>query len=159
MFDQWAKDWGVPPGALADLKARLGIDRGPRLEIEGNTGSETRQQGLVRLDANDSGVWMTRNNVGVLLDKTGRPVRYGLANESAAQNREFKSSDLIGIRPILVGPHHVGTVIGQFCARECKHQAWVYSGDAHERGQLNFINFINAKGGDAKFATGRGSFN
>ena len=37
------------------------------------------------------------NNSGVARFNDGRPVRFGLCNESAETNRNFKSSDLIGI--------------------------------------------------------------
>ena len=47
---------------------------------------------------------------------------------------------------------------GQFVARECKKEGWKFSGDKHEAAQLAFINFVNARGGDARFASGPGSF-
>lgn len=160
MLDAWAKDWGVPPDALRDLRLRMGVEmiRADTLS-PATDGSESRQQSLVRLEASQCGVWLTRNNVGVLLDITGRPVRYGLANESKAQNNVVKSADLIGIKPILVGPHHVGRVIGQFVSREVKHETWTWKGDKHEQAQLNWCNFVLGKGGDAAFCTGPGSFN
>lgn len=86
-------------------------------------------------------------------------MRYGLANESKAQNEQVKSGDLIGIRPILIGPQHVGQLIGQFVSVEAKHQTWVYKGDKHETAQLNWANFVISKGGFACFATGPGIFN
>lgn len=93
------------------------------------------------------------------MDERGVPVRYGLANESKSQNQEIKSADLIGIKPTLIGPHHVGQVIGQFVSIECKHQTWQYKGDKHEVAQLNWANFVNSKGGFACFATGPEVFN
>lgn len=158
MLDTWARKWGVPPAALADLRALCGMDHAPAVAMQGKPGSEARQQSLVRLDAPQHGVWLTRNNVGALLDERGVPIRYGLANESKEQNQAIKSADLIGIRPVLIGPQHVGTVIGQFVSRECKHEGWTYKGDKHETAQLAWVNFVLAKGGDAKFCTGPGSF-
>lgn len=160
-LEAWAAAWGVSPAALFDLRMRLGIAgmHMPPLVIQGNPGSETRQQSLVRLDAAANGVWLTRNNVGALLDKRGVPIRYGLANESKEQNQKVKSADLIGIRPITITPLHVGLVIGQFVSREVKHAGWKYTGDEHERAQLNWCNFVLSKGGDAAFCSGPGSFN
>lgn len=158
----WAEKWGISPAALFDLRECMGIGGAmamPAVELEGKPGSEVRQQGLIRLDAAKNGVWLTRNNVGALLDERGVPVRYGLANESKAQNQAVKSADLIGVRPILIGPQHVGSVIGQFVSVECKHETWQYKGDKHEVAQLNWCNFIVSKGGFACFATGPGIFN
>lgn len=162
LLDEWAIAWGVPLNALADLRQRMGIAAVagmPLVTPEGKPGSEVRQQSLIRLDAADCNVWLTRNNVGALVDARGVPVRYGLANESKAQNEQVKSGDLIGIRPILIGPQHVGQLIGQFVSVEAKHQTWVYKGDKHETAQLNWANFVISKGGFACFATGPGIFN
>lgn len=123
-----------------------------------NTATEAWAQSMVRLEAPRHGVWLTRNNVGALLDKRGVPVRYGLANESHAQNQILKSGDLIGIRPIVVTARMIGITIGQFVSRECKRPGWTYSGDAHERAQANWAALITKYGGDAKFTTGEGSF-
>lgn len=114
---------------------------------------------MVRLEAPRYGVWLGRNNVGALLDKRGVPVRYGLANESKQMNEVMKSGDLIGIRAVLIQPWHVGTTIGQFVSRECKRPGWTYRGDAHETAQANWAALVTKYGGDAKFATGEGSFN
>lgn len=159
MLEQWAARWGIAPAAILELRTQLGIAGLPQLQISGNMGSEVRQQSLVRIDAAEKGITLFRNNVGALLDERGVPVRYGLANESKAQNQLVKSADLIGLRPVLIGPHHVGQLIGQFVSREVKHQGWQYSGDKHEVAQLNWCNFVLSKGGDAAFCSGPGSFN
>lgn len=158
-LDQWGIRWRIPREAMEELRAALGVIAGPGAELPPDSGSESRQQALVRIEAAQLGVWLTRNNVGVLIDATGRPVRYGLANESKEQNRQVKSADLIGIKPVLIGPHHVGSTIGQFVSREVKHAGWKWKGDAHEVAQLNWCNFVTAKGGDAAFCNGPGSFN
>lgn len=160
ILHDWAQQWGIPSDAIYDLCLRMGIqmrDCTPYPQ-EAPEGSEARQQSLVRLDAGRQGVWLTRNNVGALIDTRGVPVRYGLANESQAQNKVVKSADLIGIRPILIGPQHVGKVIGQFVSREVKHAGWKYRGDAHEVAQHNWANFVVSRGGDASFCTGPGTF-
>ncbi len=157
-LEQWAACHGVAAAALADLRALLGMAGDGAGAVVAGEGSESRQQALVRLDSISNGVWLTRNNVGALLDARGVPVRYGLANESKAQNEKVKSADLIGIRPVLVGPQHIGHVIGQFVSREVKHATWTWKGDRHEQAQLNWCNFVLSKGGDAAFCTGPGSF-
>lgn len=123
--------------------------------------SEAYVQSLVRLEAPAKGVRLWRNNVGVLLDATGRPVRYGLANDSATLNRELKSGDLIGWRPVLITPDMVGRVIAQFVSRECKPADWrpALSGERweHEEAQRRWAKLINDAGGDAGFATGEGT--
>lgn len=162
MLDEWARAWAIGPEALYDLRVRMGVAANSAMPLilpEGKPGSEARQQSLIRLDAAKSGLWLTRNNVGALIDERGVPVRYGLANESKAQNEQVKSADLIGIRSILIGPQHVGNVIGQFVSVECKHETWTFKGDKHETSQLNWANFVNSKGGFACFATGPGIFN
>jgi hypothetical protein len=159
MLDEWARAWGVPAAAVFDLRMRMMAVDMPNFADTGLTGSESRQQQLVRLDAAKHGVWLTRNNVGALVDDRGVPVRYGLANESKQMNQKIKSGDLIGIRPVLIQQWHVGMVIGQFVSREVKHETWQYKGDEHETAQLTWAHFVNAKGGDAAFCTGPGSFN
>lgn len=120
--------------------------------------SESRVQSLVRLEASQFDTKLWRNNVGVLLDATGRPVRYGLANDSAALNRVLKSGDLIGWRTIIVTPDMVGRRIARFVSRECKPEGWRYTGTEREVAQLAWADLINAAGGDAAFATGEGTF-
>lgn len=82
--------------------------------------SEATVQAEVRLSAVKHDIQLWRNNVGVLLDGTGRPVRYGLANESKELNQKIKSGDLIGWRPVFITPDMVGKVIAQFVSIECK---------------------------------------
>ena len=73
-------------------------------------------QSQVRLAAAQRGITLWRNQSGACYDETGRLIRYGLANDSAQLNRRMKSSDLIGITPILVEPYHVGRALGVFTA-------------------------------------------
>jgi hypothetical protein len=119
--------------------------------------SEAAVQNNVRLEAGRKGVRLFRNNVGATYDKEGNFIRYGLANESSQMNKAIKSSDLIGIRPILVTPQMVGYRVGVFVAREVKRGDWRYAGDPAEQAQLNFIQLITSLGGDAAFATGEGT--
>ena len=100
---------------------------------------------------------MWRNNVGVLVDRTGRPVRFGLANESSALNARLKSSDLIGWRAVIVTPEMVGRRIAQFVSRECKAPGWTYRGDPREAAQKAWLDLVTTAGGDACFTTGPGT--
>lgn len=121
--------------------------------------SEGFAQSAVRLEAGGlPGVTLWRNNVGVLPNpETGRPVRYGLANDSAQLNRVLKSSDLIGWRSVLITPDMVGRTVAVFLSRECKHPGWVFRGTEREIAQKAWIDLVNRAGGDAAFATGPGT--
>jgi hypothetical protein len=152
---QWLHRWGIPAAALYDLRTVLGLDGGHVMPAVGN--SEAAVQAAVRLEAAQKGVRLWRNNVGVLKDERGVPVRYGLANDSHAVNKNFKSADLIGIRPIVIQPAHVGHTIGQFVSREIKRPDWKYKGDEREEAQLRWAQMVLALGGDAGFATGEGT--
>ncbi len=141
-LNMWAIKWGVSYEAIEDLKRQFGTIETESIQaVAGN--SETAVQNHIRLEASKRGWRLWRNNVGVLTDKRGVPVRYGLCNDSPAMNKVLKSSDLIGIGEG-----------GQFIAREVKRKGWSYSGTPHEEAQLNFIELVNAMGGDAKFTTG-----
>ena len=111
----------------------------------------------IRLEASQCGCRLWRNNVGATYTKRGDFLRYGLANDSEALNKAVKSADLIGIKPVFITPAHVGTIIGQFISREVKHPAWSYTGNERERAQLAWAEIINELGGNACFATGRGT--
>lgn len=153
----WATRHHVSHEALAEL---MTLTTRPLIPppVGAPDGSETYVQSAVRLDAAQHGVHLWRNNVGVLKDERGVPVRYGLANDSAALNDVLKSHDLIGIRPVTIAPAHVGLVIGQFVSLECKREGWTYRGDKRETGQMNWANLINSYGGLARFVTGPGTF-
>jgi hypothetical protein len=154
VLDQWAARWGVSPLALADLRQALGMyPEPPAATLAGK--SEAHVQSLARVQASRDGGRLWRNNVGALLDDRGVPVRYGLANDSAALNAEIKSADLIGITPVLITPAHVGCTIGQFTSRECKRPGWRYTGTERERAQLKWALIVLALGGDARFTTGQ----
>lgn len=160
-LDQWIIRWGIPAAAARELADVLGSnDAAPPPVDPAMLGSEARVQSLVRIEAAQNGYWLTRNNVGVLPNpETGRPVRYGLANESPQQNQAVKSADLIGFRKRLIVPSDVGIVIAQFVSRECKAEGWKFSGKGREKAQAAWRDFINSNGGDAAFASGPGSFN
>lgn len=119
--------------------------------------TESDIQTRIRLEASRKGIKLWRNNVGVLMDRNGRPVRYGLANDSAQLNAVIKSSDLIGIKPVVITAEMVGKIMGQFVAREIKASNWIYKDTDREKAQQAFIDLINSLGGDAAFCNGEGS--
>jgi hypothetical protein len=117
--------------------------------------SESRVVSMVRLRAAALGRRLWRNNVGQLLDANGRPVRYGLANESKALNARLKSGDLIGFETITITPDMVGQRVARFLSVECKAEGWKYNPkDEHEAAQMRWANMVNEAGGRAIFATG-----
>ena len=154
---QWAVRHGVTMAALQELAGLFGMHGGHDLPPEVKGTSEAAVQAAVRLEAARKGVRLFRNNVGALIDSRGVPVRYGLANESKQGNEVMKSADLIGWRPLLIEPRHVGTVVAQFVSRECKHPTWHYTGGDREPAQLAWAQLVTAGGGDAAFCTGVGT--
>lgn len=152
---QWAIRHGVSHAALAELRQLIGVDT----DVTTGSGatSESKVQEAVRLEASRAGCRVFRNNVGACKDDTGRIIRYGLCNDSAALNKRIKSSDLIGIRPVVITPGMVGHTVGQFLAREIKKPGWQYTGTDREKAQLAFIQLITSLGGDAAFANDVGS--
>lgn len=151
----WAIKYNISTDAFNDLRRMMGvINTDPKIKEGVN---EAAIQTHIRLEASRKGARLMRNNVGVLMNENGVPVRYGLANDSKALNKKMKSSDLIGIQPVYIQPFHVGQIIGQFVARECKHAAWRYKATEEEKAQLKFLELIMSLGGDAAFAIGEGT--
>jgi len=158
-LEAWAAKWRVPFEALTDLRRQV-------FNHESDfTSATTTHDGhnekaasvAVRLEASEKGLRIWRNNVGALSDETGRFVRYGLANDSKAVNDRIKSGDLIGIRPVRVTPEMIGHTIGQFVSREIKAPGWHYTATPREQAQQRWAELVRSLGGDAAFATGRGT--
>ena len=154
---QWAVRHGVSMQALHELQAIFGMHGGHDLPPDVKGTSEAAVQAAVRLEAARKGVRLFRNNVGALVDSRGVPVRYGLANDSKQVNEVMKSADLIGWRPLLIEPRHVGTVVAQFVSREVKAVGWHYTGSDREPAQLAWAQLVTSGGGDAAFCTGVGT--
>lgn len=113
----------------------------------------------VRLDAAQQGVELWRNNTGAYEDFTGRWIRYGLCNDSKALNKVLKSSDLIGITPVMITPDMVGKVVGVFTAVETKPEGWVFrKSDKRAVAQQAFHDIVKKSGGYAGFATSKEEF-
>lgn len=118
---------------------------------------ESAVQQRVRLAMAQAGGLPMRNNVGAAEDKSGRIIRYGLMNESVQQNRQHKSSDIVGPVPILIQPHHVGRVMGVLSVFECKHSDWKWSAaDERAAAQWRFIQLMQSVGCIGGFVTDAG---
>ena len=154
-IELWAHQWGVPPHALTDLRQRLVNDSLPATMAPGT------QEGVVvkavRLEAAQKGDVLWRNHRGMAFDDSGNPIRYGLANDSVQMNKVTKSSDLIGIHRLPITQDMVGSVVGQFMAREIKRAGWVYKGTPREKAQAHYLELVAAMGGNAGFASGLGT--
>lgn len=117
--------------------------------------SEAVIQQDIRLYASQIGASLWRNNIGVAQDATGRHIRYGLGNDSKRINDQFKSSDLIGVTPMMITPAHVGRMVGVFTAIEVKQAGWQYGGSEREQAQWKYLQLVASKGGFATFATAK----
>lgn len=159
MFDliSWAIKHRVSMAALDELQRAFG--HMPELGSGANYGdSESKVQAQVRMGAQPHGFQLFRNNVGAMKDERGIPVRYGLANDTAALNKVVKSSDLIGwkseqwLHPETFQP----TKIARFVALECKRADWpgYNPEDKHERAQQRFLELVVSSGGIGQFTTG-----
>ena len=115
--------------------------------------SEAAVQKRVRLYSSRRGIRLFRTNNGACQDDKGRLIRYGLANDSAKVNKKIKSSDLIGITPVLVTPDMVGATHGIFTSVECKHGGWAYTGTDRERAQQRWLELIISLGGYGCFTS------
>jgi len=112
--------------------------------------AESSVQAEIRLLASQRGWRLFRNNCGVLPDRNGRPVRFGLANDSAQLSREYKSGDLIGVRPVVVTQEMVGRTLGVFVSVEVKHPDWKPSAsDERYQAQCRWRDLILSLGGYA----------
>lgn len=110
--------------------------------------TETELQNALRALAALDGIYLWRNNSGVAYDSTGRPVRYGLANDSAKINKIIKSSDLIGITPTQCP---CGAMYGVFTALETKRPNWVFKGTEEELAQQAYLELVHRNFGIARF--------
>ncbi len=151
----WAQRHGVSQGALNELTQIFTCPDAP--VTTPNLVSEAGVQNAMRIEASRAGVRLWRNNVGACKDERGRLIRYGLNNESKDINKVSKSSDLIGIKPVLITQGMVGSTVGQFIAREVKAPGWVYRATEREVAQLSFMQFVVANGGNACFANSVGT--
>ena len=114
---------------------------------------ESAVQSHTRLLLAQAGAIVQRNNVGVA-ETDGRPVRFGLMNDSRQLNEKFKSSDLINILPVVIRPDHVGRTFGIYCAIETKRSDWhLTPGDVRAQAQLRYIELVRSVGGIGGFVS------
>lgn len=107
--------------------------------------TETPVQAEIWLDVgSDPTVRLFRNNCGLLYDRNGRPVKYGIANPGG--------SDLIGFRSIVVTPEMVGQTVAVFSALEIKTPEWRPRNAADKlrwEQQQKFVGMVREFGGIA----------
>lgn len=116
--------------------------------------SELEVQQRLRVLAAQHGTPLLRNNSGACKDESGRLIRFGLGNDSEKINKHFKSSDLIGIWPLVVTPQMVGQTLGIFFAVEVKRPGWKFSqNDERAVAQQKFGEWVQRHGGIFTFAT------
>jgi hypothetical protein len=144
MLDEWARRWNIPAAAMRELVAGSSTPQGRHAGV-----SEAGVQGQLRIDAANRGWVLWRNNVGAV-----DGLRYGLCNDSKGLNDMLKSSDLIGIRPVLVTEKHIGQTIGQFAAVEVKKGNWRPGKSKRELAQGAFLALVRKFGGFGAFSTG-----
>jgi len=112
--------------------------------------NEAQLQAWIRTQAPHHNALLMRNNSGVLVNHdTGRPVRFGVGNDSAQLNSVFKSSDLIGITQHTCD---CGKVYGVFTALEVKTPGWKFNANNPVHvAQNNFLKEVRNRGGIAEF--------
>ena len=97
--------------------------------------SEHEIQQRIRLACGRGPVRLWRNNTGAMADQQGRFVRFGLCKGS---------SDLIGLRSVVVSPEMVGQRLAQFVALEIKTARGLVSPE-----QRAFLELVEQLGGVA----------
>jgi len=157
-LSQWAVRHGITGDAMAELVALLAQAPAPDVHPASDA-SEAAVQAAIRLEAPHKRAPLWRNNVGVAEGRDGVPIRFGLANDSARLNRSVKSSDLIGVVPMLIQHHHLGRTIGAFGAFECKRGNWTYSGTKREQAQKKYMDIVSGAGGCSGFVRSVAQFN
>jgi hypothetical protein len=144
----WATRHNITPGALAELQTILA--GAPDAPSTASDASESAIQANIRVVTSRLGWRIWRNNVGAGKLESGSFVRWGLANDTPQMNASVKSSDLVGIRPVLITQDMVGQTIGQFVGIEVKRGDWKPSRtDKREIAQRRWVEIVIALGGYA----------
>ncbi len=144
---EWAQRWSIPQMAMNEL-VNMSVPDAAVMTGE----SEATVQNRIRAYAPTLGNRLWRNNNGAGKNDRGDYMRWGLGNDSQRVNKLFKSSDLVGMTPLIIQPHHVGRKLGVFTTIEVKKAGWKWSGDETEQAQLRFINVVKEAGGLGCFA-------
>lgn len=149
---QWQQKHNISAEAMGDLAIITGrVPASLYTPSQGATSEEATQSRL-RVIAPSLASHLWRNNNGVMEDGD-RYIRFGLANDSKKLNDVFKSSDLIGITQMRIGPQHFGRTVGIFTAIEVKHPRWVTPENDRDEAQSNYLQHVNANGGLGFFCT------
>lgn len=157
----WVQRWWshLPPQAQQEFM-RI-IQPHDYIRTEHTDKSESAVEAEIRLTAAKeyrSPLWRNNNGAALMVDprrpnEEPRHVRFGLGNTSKRVNDAWKSSDEIGITPVLVTAAHVGSVLGVFTAIEAKTPGWkLTKGDKRGQAQNNFMTAVKTYGGYAGFA-------
>ncbi len=144
-LEQWRQKHGINDDAWTDLCVTLAFNPPMPTPAEETDYGETAISSTIRLEASKLGVSLWRNNSGVATNRDGRPVRFGLGNDSKRLNETMKSSDLIGL-----------TSRGTFVAVEVKRPGWHARFERftpRELAQWNFHQHVQRNYGVAGFAT------
>jgi len=84
-----------------------------------------------------------RNNCGGFKTKSGRVIKYGIANPGG--------SDLIGWTPLKITREMAGRTVAIFTALEVKTPEFIEPRNTHEMRQEHFITVVRNAGGIADF--------
>ena len=95
--------------------------------------SESNVLKRILLKGSELGVILFRNNCGILPDRRGIPIKFGVGNPGG--------SDLIGYMSITVTPAMIGRKLAVFCALEVKD-----TGGKPTPEQINFVERARSAG-------------
>lgn len=149
-LNEWAARHGISHDAFRELLTTL---HPHTVElVEQPLSSEGSVQARLQVAAPQQGNSLWRNNAGAATTDDNRHIRFGVGNISEKLWDKWKSSDLIGITQITVGPRHLGSTLGVFTAVEVKKPGWKKPQNKREEAQMNFIANVNRMGGLGLFA-------
>lgn len=118
---------------------------------------EAKSSQIVRLRASEWGSRLFRNNNGMAYAPNGRPIYFGLGNESKESTKIMKSSDFIGVTPVTITPDMVGKTIGVFTSIEVKAKGFKvknsYNPNSREFLQQKWNDMVSMHGGISGFAS------
>ena len=116
--------------------------------------SEAAVSAEITMELSRRGSRVFRNNSGAVTTDDGRHVRFGLGNISAKINKSVKSSDLIGITPVIITQDMVGKQLGVMLSIEVKNSTWKRdTNDPHQNAQQKWIDIIKSLGGIGGFVS------
>lgn len=150
-FLEWAVAAGLTMEQIRSYQYHLGTYDERLTDGEGSSEAAVVARCKVRASKMGGRLWKNHKGAAVLQD--GTFMRYGILNESKRISDDIKSSDLIGVYPLVITQDMVGSTVGQLWLVEVKEEDWHFTGDAHEMAQLKFLELGLAMGARATFAT------